>query len=102
MTRATRTIAITFLCGTAAAVPLVPFESPCDNHGKHRWAEKNGPVLTTYGREIVPCHGREKVPVLRLICPPRSKVPVALANRPVPLVIKAISVLSNKPGTSVC
>jgi hypothetical protein len=44
--RPARAFAITlaFLCGTAAAAPLVPYESPCecrDNHGKHRWAEKN-------------------------------------------------------------
>jgi hypothetical protein len=50
MTRAaTFTIAaIAFLCGTAVAAPLVTFESPCecrDNHGKHRWAEKNDPAL---------------------------------------------------------
>src|SRR5215470_2446659 len=48
MTRSTLTIAIAFLCGTAAAAPLVTYESPCecrDNHGKHRWAEKNDPAL---------------------------------------------------------
>jgi len=36
--------AIAVLCTTAAAAPLVMFESPCeckDNHGKQRWAEKN-------------------------------------------------------------
>jgi hypothetical protein len=35
-------------CSTAAAAPLVTYESPCecrDNHGKHRWAEKNDPAL---------------------------------------------------------
>jgi len=38
--------AIAFLCSTARAAPLVTYESPCecqDNHGKHRWAEKNDP-----------------------------------------------------------
>lgn len=47
MTRATFTIAgVAFLC--TAAAPLVTFESPCecrDNHGKHRWSEKNDPAL---------------------------------------------------------
>src|SRR6266487_2990803 len=49
MTRETFTIvAVAFLCSTAVAAPLVTFESPCecrDNHGKHRWAEKNDPAL---------------------------------------------------------
>jgi hypothetical protein len=49
MTRATFAIAaIAFICSPAAAAPLVTFESPCecqDNHGKHRWAEKNDPAL---------------------------------------------------------
>src|SRR5262249_17998170 len=48
MIRATFTIAIGFLCSTAAAVPLVTYVSPCecqDNHGKQRWAEKNDPAL---------------------------------------------------------
>ena len=47
MTRMGFTIAIGFLCITAAAAPLVTYESPCecgDNHGKHRWAEKNDPA----------------------------------------------------------
>jgi hypothetical protein len=47
MTRATFTIAIAFVCSAAAAAPLVTYESPCeclDNHGKHRWAEKNDPA----------------------------------------------------------
>jgi hypothetical protein len=42
------TIAVAFLCSTAAAAPLVTYESPCecrDNHGKQRWAEKNDPAL---------------------------------------------------------
>jgi hypothetical protein len=48
MTRAAFTIAIGFLCGTAAATPQSPvtFVSPCecrDNHGEHRWAVKNDP-----------------------------------------------------------
>jgi hypothetical protein len=33
---------------TAVAAPLVTYESPCecrDNHGKHRWSEKNDPSL---------------------------------------------------------
>lgn len=36
------------LCSSAAAAPLVTFESPCecqDNKGKHRWSEKNDPAL---------------------------------------------------------
>ena len=51
MTHATfTTAAIAFVCSTAAAAfqPPVTFESPCecrDNHGKHRWAEKNDPAL---------------------------------------------------------
>jgi hypothetical protein len=48
MTRATLTIAVALLCNTAAAAPLVSYESPCecrDNHGKHRWAAKNDPTL---------------------------------------------------------
>jgi hypothetical protein len=47
MTRATFTAAVAFFC-VAATVPLVTYESPCecrDNHGKHRWAEKNDPAL---------------------------------------------------------
>jgi hypothetical protein len=49
MTRArTFTIAaVAFVC-IAAAAPLVTYESPCecrDNHGKHRWVEKNDPAL---------------------------------------------------------
>jgi hypothetical protein len=48
MTRATFTIAVAFLCSAAAAAPLVTYESACecrDNHGKHRWAEKNDAAL---------------------------------------------------------
>jgi hypothetical protein len=50
MTRAALTIAVAFLCGTAAAAPQpsVTFESPCecrDNHGEHRWSVKNDPSL---------------------------------------------------------
>jgi hypothetical protein len=48
MTRATFTIAVAFLCTTAAAPPLVTYESSCecrDNHGKHRWAERNDPAV---------------------------------------------------------
>ena len=47
MTRATFTIAIAFLCGTAAAAPQeVTCESPCScssAHGKGRWSVKNDP-----------------------------------------------------------
>jgi hypothetical protein len=46
MTRAAFTIAVAFVC--SAAAPLVTYQSPCecrDNHGKHRWAEKNDPAL---------------------------------------------------------
>jgi hypothetical protein len=45
MTRATFRIAVAFLC-SASSSSLVTYESPCeclDNHGKHRWAEKNDP-----------------------------------------------------------
>ena len=44
MIRATFTIAVAFLCSMAVAAPLVTYQSACeclDNHGKHRWAEKN-------------------------------------------------------------
>ena len=47
MTRATTLIIAAFFCSAAAAAPLVTYESPCeclDNHGKHRWAEKNDPA----------------------------------------------------------
>jgi|SRR5262245_48122821 len=40
------TTTLAFLCSTAAAAPLVTYQSPCechDNHGKRRWAEKNDP-----------------------------------------------------------
>ena len=40
--------AIAFVCGTAAAVPLVTYESPCgcrDYHGKGRLTEKNDTAL---------------------------------------------------------
>jgi hypothetical protein len=40
--------AIVLIYSKATAAPLVTFESPCecrDNHGKHRWAEKNDPAL---------------------------------------------------------
>jgi hypothetical protein len=48
MTRATFTIAIAFLCSTAAAEPqpLVTIVSPCeclDAHGVGRWAVKTDP-----------------------------------------------------------
>jgi hypothetical protein len=48
MTRATLTVAVALLCNTAAAAPLVTYQSACeclDNHGKQRWAEKNDPAL---------------------------------------------------------
>jgi hypothetical protein len=40
--------AIALACSTAAAAPLVTYESPCecrDNHGKHRWSVKNDPSV---------------------------------------------------------
>jgi hypothetical protein len=40
--------AIAFVCGTAAAAPLVTYESPCecrDYHGKGRLTEKNDAAL---------------------------------------------------------
>jgi len=48
MMRVPFTIAVAFLCSTAAAAPLVTYESPCecrDSHGKHRWSERNDPAL---------------------------------------------------------
>ena len=49
MTRQAFTIAaIAFVCGTAAAAPLVTYESPCecrDYHGKGRLTEKNDAAL---------------------------------------------------------
>ena len=49
MRRETLTIAaIVFVCGTAAAAPLVTYESPCecrDYHGKGRLTEKNDATL---------------------------------------------------------
>ena len=48
MTPSAFTIAVAILCNTATAAPLGTYESPCecrDNHGKHRWAEKNDPAL---------------------------------------------------------
>jgi len=48
MTRTIFTIVVACLCTTAVAARLVTYESPCecqDNHGKHRWAEKNDPAL---------------------------------------------------------
>jgi len=47
MMRSVSAIAVAFLSTTAAAAPLVTYESPCecrDNHGKQRWAEKNDPA----------------------------------------------------------
>jgi hypothetical protein len=40
--------AIVLIYSTAAEAPLVTYESPCecrDNHGKHRWSEKNDAAL---------------------------------------------------------
>jgi hypothetical protein len=40
--------AVAFVCGTAAAAPLVTYESPCecrDYHGKDRLTEKNDTAL---------------------------------------------------------
>jgi hypothetical protein len=49
MIRATlTTAAIALACVTAAAAPLVTYESPCecrDAHGKHRWSVKIDPSL---------------------------------------------------------
>jgi hypothetical protein len=49
MTRQAFTIcAIAFVCGTAAAAPLVTYELPCecrDYHGKGRLTEKNNAAL---------------------------------------------------------
>jgi hypothetical protein len=49
MTRQAFTIAaIAFVCGTAAAAPLVTYESPCEcrgYHGKGRLTEKNDAAL---------------------------------------------------------
>ena len=49
MTWATFTIAVAFLCGTAAAAqPAITFESPCScrgAHGKARLALKNDPAI---------------------------------------------------------
>src|SRR5215470_6185880 len=47
MTQRAAIIVAALFYGNAAAAPLVTFESPCecrDNHGKHRWAEKNDPA----------------------------------------------------------
>jgi hypothetical protein len=54
--RTTFTIAVAFLCSTAAAAPLVTFESLCecvDNNGKHRWTEKNDPALPPTGPSAI-------------------------------------------------
>ena len=48
MTRRAALIIAALFYSNAAAAPLVTFESPCecrDNHGKHRWSEKNDPAL---------------------------------------------------------
>ena len=56
MKRTTFTIAVAFLCSTAAAAPLVTFESPCecrDYHRKGRLTEKNDAALPpTYPNAI--------------------------------------------------
>jgi len=47
MKRATTFIIAAIALYSRQAAPLVTFESPCecqDNHGKHRWAEKNDPA----------------------------------------------------------
>jgi hypothetical protein len=47
MTRFATLIIVVSFCSNAGAAPLVTYESPCecqDNHGKHRWAEKNDPA----------------------------------------------------------
>ena len=57
MTRTTFTIAaIAFVCGTAAAAPLVTYESPCecrDYHGKGRLPEKNDAALPPTGPNAI-------------------------------------------------
>jgi hypothetical protein len=48
--------AIVLVCGTAMAAPLLTYESPCecrDNHGKHRWAEKNDAALPPVGASAI-------------------------------------------------
>ena len=54
--RATFTIAVAFLCGTAAAAPQeVTCESPCScssAHGKGRWSVKNDPETPPKGVSI--------------------------------------------------
>jgi hypothetical protein len=53
--------------------------------------------------EITPCHGRTKEGgfVVKSSWPPSSKWPVALAKRPVPPVVSAVSWLSYTPSVSV-
>ena len=45
----------------ATAAPLVTYQSPCecqDNHGKHRWAEKNDPpILSVKLEQVTLAHG---------------------------------------------
>jgi hypothetical protein len=57
MTRAMFTIAVAFLCTTAAAEqPLVTFVSPCeyrDNHGKDRWTVKNDPATPPTDASVI-------------------------------------------------
>ena len=43
--------------------------------------------------EIAPSQGKENVPVLRSACPPRLKVPVAFAKRPVPQSITVVHMM---------
>src|SRR5439155_25077638 len=52
---------------------------------------------------MIPSQGRTKDGgfVVKSICPPSSKWPVALAKRPVPPVTSAVSWLSYTPGVSV-
>ena len=49
---------------------------------------------------MVPCQGSTKEGgiVVKSICPPKVKLPVALVNRPVPPVMVAVSWLSYTPG----
>src|SRR4029077_19853258 len=57
MTRATFTIAaIAFVCSTAAAAPLVTYESPCefgDSHGKGRLTQKNNAPLHPTDQNVI-------------------------------------------------
>jgi hypothetical protein len=51
--------------------------------------------------EIVPSIEKTKDAVTKLVCPAKVNIPVAPANRPVPPVMIAVSILSNTPGVAV-